>query len=198
MVSTPIEQIVYIGYHDVTLCVPTRDGSRYTSNMEETQNQTHRDLIDEAIYLRGRIISSYAQVEFLLADFVAKLEDRFAYLIDSRIKGVKRIAEMPGYEIYKDELAKVCDELLIYDDLRHYMAHGFMRMDVDNTGGHRFEFLRYVREDQGKFQMMSAKTDICRLQQAVTDIGSYVRDVINLFERIYREKKLEPIANERG
>jgi hypothetical protein len=175
----------------------TKDGSPYISTMEETQNQAHRDLIDEAIYLRGRIISSYAQVEFLLADFVAKLEDRFAYLIDSRIKGVKKIAEMPGYEVYKDELAKVCDELLIYDDLRHYMAHGFMRMDVDNAGEHRFEFLRYVREDQGKFQMMSAKTDIRRLRQAVEDIGDYVKDVMNLFGRIYREKNLEPIANER-
>ena len=40
----------------------------------------------------------------------------------------------------------------------------------------------YVREDQGKFQMMSAKTDIRRLRQAVGDIGDYVRDVMNLFD----------------
>jgi hypothetical protein len=166
--------------------------------MEESQNQAHRALIDEAIYLRGRIISAYAQVEFLLADFVAKLEDRFAYVVDARIKGVKRIAEMPGYEVYKDDLTRVCDELLVYDDLRHFMAHGFMRMDVDRAGNHRFEFLRYVREDHGKFQMMSAKTDIRRLRQAVDDIGGYVKDVMNLFERIYREKKLEPMASERA
>ena len=50
--------------------------------MKETTNQAHRDLIDEAIYLRGRIISAYAQVEFLLADFISKLEDRFAYRIE--------------------------------------------------------------------------------------------------------------------
>ena len=86
------------------------------------QNQAHRDLIDEAIYLRGRIVSAYAQVEFLLADLVAKLEDRFAYLIDTRIKGVKKIAEMPGYEVYKQELDRVCDELLVYDELRHFMT----------------------------------------------------------------------------
>lgn len=64
--------------------------------MEESQNPAHRNLIDEAIYLRGRIIAGYAQVEFLLADLISKLEDRFAYRIESRIKGVRKIAEMPG------------------------------------------------------------------------------------------------------
>jgi hypothetical protein len=37
--------------------------------LEETTNQAHRDLIDETIYLRGRIISAYRQVEFMLVDF---------------------------------------------------------------------------------------------------------------------------------
>jgi hypothetical protein len=160
--------------------------------VEEAQNQAHRLLVDEAIYLRGRIISAYAQVEFLLADLVAKLEDRFAYLVDARIKGVKKIAELPGYEIYKDDLASLSDQLLSYDELRHYMAHGFTRMDVDSAGNHQFEFLRYVREGEGKFQIVSAKTDIYRLRKAVEDIGRYVSDVMNLFEHIYREKKLEP------
>ncbi len=35
--------------------------------------------------------------------------------------------------------------------------------------------------------------DISRLKQAADDINSYVTDVMNLFERIYREKKLEPM-----
>ena len=54
----------------------------YDPIVEETTNQAHRDLVDEATYLRGRIISAYAQVEFLLADFISKLEDRFAYRIE--------------------------------------------------------------------------------------------------------------------
>ena len=40
---------------------------------------------------------------------------------------------------------------------------------------------------------MQSTTDIFRLRNAVEDIGSYVNDVMNLFERIYREKKLEPM-----
>jgi hypothetical protein len=161
--------------------------------MEVSQDQAHQNLIDEAIYLRGRIIASYAQVEFLLADLISKLEDRFAYRIESRIKGVRKIAEMPGYESYRYDLNRLADELLIYDELRHFMAHGFMRAEVDKVGNHRFQLLRYTREGEGKYELMQSTTDISRLKQAVSDIGSYVDEVINLFERMYCEKKLEPI-----
>ena len=51
---------------------------------EPTEQQ--KALVDEALYLRGRIIASYAQVEFLLADLVVKLDLRFPHLIESRIR----------------------------------------------------------------------------------------------------------------
>jgi hypothetical protein len=155
--------------------------------------ETHKALVDEAIYLRGRIIGSYAQVEFLLADLISKLEDRFAYRIESRIKGVRNIAEMAGYEVYRYDLNRLSDELLIYEELRHFKAHGFMRTEFDRGGNHRFELLRYTREGEGKYELLQSKTDITRLRHAVEDIGSYVSEVMALFERIYREKKLEPM-----
>ena len=160
--------------------------------MEETDNKDHQVLIDEAIYLRGRLISSYAQAEFLFADFVEKLENRFSYLVDARVKRIKKIAETVEYEAYRDDLFRVCDQFSEYDEMRHFMAHGFMRMDVDGAGNHRFELLRYVRQGDGKYQMLSAKTDIYKLRDAAKDMGEYVTDVLNLFQRIYREKKLEP------
>ena len=152
-------------------------------------------LVDEAIYLRGRIVASYAQVEFLLADLVVKLDLHFPYLVDARIKAVKKIAERPGYEIYREELDRVCDELSQYDELRHFMTHGFLSLTMDRKDNHQFEFLRYQREGDGKFNMLAAKTTIERLRQAAQDIGEYVSHVIGLFERIYREKKLEPNAS---
>jgi hypothetical protein len=161
---------------------------------ETVPSDIQKSLVDEALYLRGRIVAAYAQVEFLLADLVVKLDIKFPYLIETRIKAVKRIADRPGYEVYEAELETVCEELLKYDDLRHFMTHGFMRMDMDRKGNHQFEFLRYVREGEGKFMMLSAKTEIERLRQAAEDIGEYVSHVIRLFERIYREQKLEPKA----
>jgi hypothetical protein len=151
-----------------------------------------KSLVNEAFYLRGRIVSSYAQVEFLLADISVKLDLRFPYLIDARIKAVRRIAERDGYQIYKEELDRVCEELLQYDALRHFMAHGFLSLSTDSKGNHQLEFLRYQRDGEGKFTLLTAKTTIERLRQAADDIGQYVSHVIRLFERIYREKKLEP------
>ena len=159
-------------------------------------SERQKALIDEALYLRGRIVASYAQVEFLLADLVVKLDLRFPYLVGARINGVKRIAEREGYEVYKDELDRVCDELLMYDELRHFMTHGFLSLTTDKKGNHQFEFLRYQREGEGKFTMLSAKTTIERLRQAANDIGDYVSHAIRLFERIYREQKLEPKSPE--
>ena len=83
------------------------------SDIEPTDGQ--KALVDEALYLRGRIIASYAQVEFLLADLVVKLDLHFPYLIEARIKAVKKISERPGYEVYKEDLERLCVELSLYD-----------------------------------------------------------------------------------
>lgn len=153
--------------------------------------ELQKSLVDEALFLRGRIVAPYSQVEFLLADMSVKLDLRFPYLIKDRIKAVRRIAEREGYEIYKEELDRLCAELLQYDELRTFMAHGFLTLTTDPKGNHQFEFLRYQREGDGKFTLMSAKTMVSRLREAAHDITEYVGSAVKLFERIYREKKLE-------
>jgi hypothetical protein len=62
------------------------------SGLENEPSDKQKVLIDEALYLRGRIIAAYAQVEFLLADLAVKLDLRFPYVIDARIKAVQKIA----------------------------------------------------------------------------------------------------------
>jgi len=154
-------------------------------------SQLQKSLVDEAIYLRGRIVSSYSQVEFLLADISVKLDLRFPYLIKDRIKAVKRIAERPGYEVYKEDLDRLCEELLEYDELRHFMAHGFLTLTTDRKDNHQFEFLLYQRKAEGVFTLLSARTTISSLREAAEHITEYVSNAVKLFERIYREQKLE-------
>jgi hypothetical protein len=160
--------------------------------------ELQKALIDEALLLRGRIVAAYAQVEFLLADISVKLDLRFPYLVKDRIKSVRRIAERAGYGDYKDDLERVCEELLRYDDLRHFMTHGFLSLTTDTKNNHQFEFLRYEREGEGKFTLLSAKTSIERLREAANDITAYVSNAVRLFERIYREQKLEAQAGAPG
>jgi hypothetical protein len=161
-------------------------------------SELQKSLVDEAIYLRGRIISSYSQVEFLLADISVKLDLRFPYLIKDRIKSARRIAERPGYQVYKESLDRLCDELLQYDDLRTFMAHGFLSLTTDRHDNHQFEFLRYEREGEGRFTLLSATTTIANLRDAADDINRYVMDAVKLFQQIYREQKLEPRVDASG
>jgi hypothetical protein len=161
-------------------------------------SELQKSLVDEAIYLRGRIISSYSQVEFLLADISVKLDLRFPYLIKDRIKAARRIAERPGYQVYKESLDRLCDELLQYDDLRTFMAHGFLSLTTDRHDNHQFEFWRYEREGEGRFTLLSATTTIANLRDAADDINRYVMDAVKLFQQIYREQKLEPRVDASG
>ena len=73
------------------------------------------------------------------------------------------------------------------------MAHGFLSLTMDPSGDHQF----YDTSARAKANLMlSAKTSVERLRLAVDDIGEYVARPMRLFERIYREKKLEPRAPE--
>jgi hypothetical protein len=47
-----------------------------------------------------------------------KLDRKFPYLIKSRIKVAKRLAEREDYQVYKADLERLCDELTEYDELR--------------------------------------------------------------------------------
>lgn len=153
--------------------------------------EANKKLVDDIIYLRGRIITSYSQVEFLLADIAVKLELKFPYLISARLKAAKRIAEKEGYESYKAELEEVCDGLERYDDLRKFMAHGWASITVDKKGQHLFELLMYQRDGEGQFQLFRSRTTREKLLEAAEDINQYTGKVIRLFDRIYADKKLE-------
>jgi hypothetical protein len=152
-----------------------------------------KKLIDESLYLRGRIIASYSQIEFLLADISVKLDLKFPYLIKDRIKAAKHIGEREKFAKYKPELDRVCDDLIEFDDMRNFLSHGFLTLNVDHAGNHRFEYRMYQRSD-GSFTLMGGTTTIERLRAAAEHMTAYVETSVELFKRIYREQKVEPVS----
>jgi hypothetical protein len=149
-----------------------------------------KKVVNDAAYFRGCILTSYAQVEFLLADISVKLDLKFPYLISKRIKAVMQIAERPGYEIYKDDLQSVCDELLQYDEIRNFMAHGFLIVTTDLEGQNLLEYQMYQRVGE-HFNHVLIQTNLTMLERAANDVTRYVERAVRLFGRIYTERKLE-------
>lgn len=70
------------------------DGCYFIEDDMLTDEQ--KALVDECIYLRGRIITSYSQVKFILADISVILDLKFPYLISKRITAAKEIADRLG------------------------------------------------------------------------------------------------------
>lgn len=161
-----------------------------TNAERKEPSDIQKSLVNEGTYLRGRILAAYAQIEFLLADLSVKLDLKFPYLVTKRIKAAKDIANRPGYEAYRDELVKVCDDLLQYDEMRNMMAHGFMMLTTDKKGNHVFDMMMYRRADE-KFDRLEIQTTVERMHMASEDIIAYVQNAIRLFSRIYLEKRLE-------
>jgi hypothetical protein len=157
----------------------------------EEPSEFQKSILEEATYLRGRALTAYSQVEFLLADISVKLDLKFPYLIKDRIKAAKNIAERPGYELYKDDLAKVCDELLQFDEIRKFMAHGWLSATFDKKGNHELEYRMYERDGQGKFNLVMIQTTVPYLQNAADAITKFVTEAVTLFRRIYLEKQIE-------
>ena len=145
---------------------------------------------DEMLYLRGKIMTGYGQVEFFLADLSVKLNLKFPYLIKDRIKAAKEIADRPDYAEFRDELNALCDELIKYDDLRHFMAHGMVMLTTDLKGQHLIEMRRYQRED-GSYKRYDLFTDLPYLRVAADYIAEYAGRVVGLFQRMYVGKQLE-------
>jgi hypothetical protein len=93
-------------------------------------------LVNHAVYLRGNIITSYAHIEFLLADICLKawqlpeyahFAGAFPYKTDSRIKAARALFEGEGpLKQYREGIQPALDELLDFEELRHFVAHGLL------------------------------------------------------------------------
>jgi hypothetical protein len=159
--------------------------------MDSDANQRIAALTDRAAYLRGRYLTSYAQCEFLLADLSVKIDNRFRYALDKRVNAAKTMAESAGpLNKYADDLVPLIDNIATWTERRHWLAHGFLILNLGREGTHQFEFRRYV-QDGDKFDLRIWRATIDDLQNAADAINRYTMAFVALHERIYREQGLE-------
>jgi hypothetical protein len=151
-----------------------------------------KSIVNKAMALRGQIITSFGQVEFLLADFSVKAKVQLPYKVKNRILAAKTIvAEDAKFREYSSELTPLADQLAAYEDIRNFMAHGFLSIHTDLKNQHILEYRMYVRTTKDKFKLEIVQTTLDRLSVAERDITQYTQKIVTLFHRIYIERGLE-------
>jgi hypothetical protein len=163
-------------------------------SLDKEPPQHAKDFVRHATWLRGVIVSSYAHVEYLLADILISCNHmqeyndpafRYPYSFDSRMKKVGEFFDKPGpLQKYRDEVLKAIAEFDRFSDMRHFMAHGIMIVK-----GAEIEFRMYRKSPEGD-QIGVIETDAGQLGGAAEEITAQCSNLIRLFSKIYLEEGL--------
>jgi hypothetical protein len=152
-----------------------------------------KQMIDRAMFLRGRMITHFAQCEYLLADISVRVDRRFIYLLKKRVKAVEAITSEGGpYAKYAADIVPLANQLLAWDDIRNFLAHGMIfLLYVQKRQSFVFEFRRYTRSDDQKFQHMNWFISLDELEEASNALADVCDKFIKAFRSIYIEENLE-------
>ena len=151
------------------------------------------ELYDRATYFRGRYISGYAQCEYLLADLSLRVDNRFRYALDKRVKAANLMAEQKGrLNAYADDFVPLISHIHTYSDRRHWLVHGFMTVITDPKGMNLIELRRYELEaGEAKPSDLRWIVTLGDLQDAAEAITMYAQAFVVLHSRIYKDLKLD-------
>ena len=163
-------------------------------------------IVGQVQLMRGAFIGSYAQVEFLLADICVKtweipeyasLKAKFPYRAESRIKAANALFESNGrLAKYREEVRGLFQELLRFEEVRDFMAHGLLRID---TRSQDFSVhMRMYRPVKGGLQIGTLDMPVMELAGAVQQIVPFTHGLVTTFKRIYLEQNLQAFAAEIG
>jgi hypothetical protein len=157
-------------------------------------------IVAHAVYLRGSIIHSYAHIEYLLADIClqawkanqyAHLAAPFPYKTDSRIKAVRMLFDSDGpLKSYREDLQPVLDDLLNFEEMRHFVAHGVMVVRATGPVGTPLEFRLFRTTKKGP-QLGAINTTSDELADVGVKISSLLHQMLTTFHRIYSDLGFE-------
>ena len=166
----------------------------------EDLSDDERHLTAETVRARGAIIGSYAQVEFVLADFAVKcsrradfapLVDGFPYKMEARLRAVTSILKRQPFRQYRSAAKPLVIGLERWESLRHMMAHGFLMIEVTTDGRHRLLFRMYEPAGDRGALLHTFPTNLGLLVRASLEATEYAHKFVTLFRRIYLEQGIE-------
>lgn len=167
---------------------------------DDVSEEDNHALVNQAVYLRGNIITSYAHIEFLLADICLKawrfgeyahLAGAFPYKIESRIRAVRALLEADGpLKAYREGIQPVLDTLLDFEDRRHFIAHGLMIVTPMPPSDALLKYRLYRTTKQGT-EIAFFETSASDFDDVALKIGTLQHEMLLTFVRIYSDLGLE-------
>ena len=159
-----------------------------------------KTIVNHAVYLRGNIITSYAHIEFLLADVCLKawqlgeykhLAGAFPYKTDSRIRAVRVLFDCDGpQKLYREGVQPALDQLLHFEERRHFIAHGLMIVTPIPPSDAMLQYRLYRTTKQGT-EIAFFETSASDLDEVALEIGNLQTQMLISFRRIYSELGFE-------
>jgi hypothetical protein len=161
--------------------------------------ETAKAIVNHAVWLRGTVITNYAHIEFLLADICVKawqqpqyrhLSTSFPYKTETRIKAVRELFDADGpLQKHRSGVDPALDELLNFEELRHFIAHGLMIVTpyLDDP---KLEYRLYQTKKEG-YSISFKEVTASELTEISKRISELQTQLLISFRAIYSELKLE-------
>lgn len=172
--------------------------------IREAADPAYRAMVVQAQALRGAIVSSYAHIEFLLADVCMKawrlaeykhLRAPFPFKVETRIKAAEALFKSPGrLNQYYPDVDGLFPRLLNYEQMRHFMAHGLMIVTPAATSP-RVEIQLWRPARKGGADIGFINTDFDQMDFTASELSLYTDTLIRVFHRVYIEQGLEGGGN---
>ena len=165
-------------------------------------DQPVKDEIEATIKARGWCIGGYAQVEYILADFVFKVSKLPAYAefrdppphrFESRLKRVRAIADAAGpLSKYREGLVLLTSAIERWEELRHFLTHGWLDVTLKKPEGVLILKLRRFRPEKGNpWAVQAIAFSRTELETTGSDISDLAEQALLMFDDIYAEFDLE-------
>ncbi|MGR4862977.1 hypothetical protein [Caulobacter sp. LARHSG274] len=172
---------------------------------EENLVQRFKPLIEECQQLRGWLINSFAQVEFLLGDIVCRAWElpEFVSLrrpipmgVGNRLAALRELLEFgTSMDSFKGQIEIALTEFERFEEVRHFLTHGFCSFDVTGAGDAAMRFRRYIPPKKGG---SSELLELYMLPQELRDAAgqwtTFANDFVALSSQVYAQFKLEDVG----
>jgi hypothetical protein len=178
--------------------------------ISQPASNTPRELSPEAsagiqsiMDARGYTITSYAQVEWYLAKLILEgkeyeqyqqIDPSFSQDAKTRADKVKAMLKVDGpFSPYADKLTKAVDEVLAFEELRNYAAHGLLvRPDPDDFSlSSKIHLRRFKMFKGGKLDDASRTLTLKEYTDEQAALTKAAKSFFSIVQKIWKELGLK-------